>query len=571
MILSIDQIKNIILNNPNKALINEGRKASRKMKMHLYGIGLNEDLPMVEGFETASLRSLRVKYAKSNKDLMSRLTRPVDKVFSAKGGSVYYNLSDAQDKKARQLAVDIRSGYSVKQWIENFWKPHFLDDPAGIIFMEIAPSEQALRLRAMGKNICVPTYKSTNYIYDYLPNGVSLEYVVFALDRIDKLAAGLNPEDIVFRVVDDAMDYYVKQEGQEITVMDSLSMPNLFMKVPGILNSDIVNPNINGNVISPLDEVADLAQEFLLTGSIKITHKFLHGFPKYWEYADTCITCGGSKYKDGDDCPDCKGTGKRLMTKVSDTKLLEHPQTKDDPIITPNVAGYVSPDKTYWEISTSDLQTLEDLMSLTLWGAVAMPKTQGTSIDASGGQKTATEIMSDIKPQSDRLYSYTESAEKRHKFIIDAAIQINIDQNYKGAMVNYGKRYMLEEADIIWEKYSKAKTTGAAASVLDDLLLEYYESKYDSDPIKLAIQAKLMKVEPFVHYTILQVKNFGVTDIDFYKKTYFGEWLSTLNDAMVLSFSPEALLQQLTSYAEEKMKEKPEPIAGTSTTVRQVA
>ena len=558
MILNEDQIKSIILNNPNAELVNTGQVYSKLLRMYFYGEKLSENLPVIAEYEKPTLRELRVKYTKSTKDLFARVTRPIDKVFSSKGGSIYYNLSEAQDKKARQLTTDVRSGYSAKAWIENFWKPHFLDDPNGFIFMEIADRQTALQLKKKGKSFVYPTYKSISTVYDYLPNGASLEYVVFKLDAKEKIAAGLKVEDQVYRVVDDAADYYVKREAADtVTIISELTLLNYFGQVPAMLNSDIPNPTRDGNMLSPMDQVLELAHQFLLKGSIKVTHDFLHGFPKYWEYADDCNTCGGTRLVGAETCKDCKGTGKKLMTKVSDAKLLSHPQTKEDPVITPNVAGYVEPSKIYWEIATTDLQMLEDLINFTLWGANPMPRTQGMKTDQQAGQKTATEIMTDIKPQSDRLHPISEAAEKRDKFIRDAVIKTQVNPFYQGASVKYGKRYMLESHDVLFERYIDAKTKGAAESVLNDMLVEYYETKYDSDPVKLAIQIKLMKVEPFVHLTATQLKALSPAEEDYKAKLYFGEWLATLNDAMILSFSEEELKTQLAENV--KTKKLPEP------------
>jgi len=572
MILSPDQIKTIILTNPNKALIEAGKKYNKEMRKHFYGEYLEASLGTIEGFEKDALRSLRVKYAKSNKDLFNRLSRPIDKVFSARGGSIYYNLPETQEKQARALAMDVKGGNSIKKWIESFWKAHFLDDPYGIMFLEMAPVQKAMLLKSQGKSFVYPTYKSIQCIYDYQPNGSNLEYIVFAVSNQDKIANGYKSEDKVFRVVDDAFDYYVLQEGDSVSIRNDHTFPNYFMYVPGIINSDIPDPNREGGHLSIFDDILELANTFLMKGSIKLTHEFLFAFPKYWQYANDCTTCGGTKLFEGVECKECKGSGKSAVLKVSDALLLTHPKDKDDPTIAPNVAGFVSPDKTFYDIATHDLQLLEDLMNYTIWGAQGATKIQGMSVESNGpAPKTATEVNADIKPQSDRLGPITECAEKRHKFILDGIIQIQISQNYQGSSVNYGKRYMIESPDALWEKYSKARTAGAAYSVLNDLLMEYYEAKYNSDPIKFAVQVKLMNIEPFTHFTIIQVKNFGVTDLDFYKKTYYGEWLSTLNEAIVLGAPAEQLLTMLGDYATEKMKEKPEPLAPTSTTVRQLA
>src|SRR4051812_5634324 len=126
MILDYGQLSDIILNNPNKALVQKAKDYNSRLKLHIYGgkNAINQHFTQIDGFEKPTLRDLRVKYAQSNKDLFARLSRPIDKVFSAKGGSTYYNLPQEQDKKARLLALDIKSGYSIKKWVENFWKVH---------------------------------------------------------------------------------------------------------------------------------------------------------------------------------------------------------------------------------------------------------------------------------------------------------------------------------------------------------------------------------------------------------------------------------------------------------------
>jgi len=570
MILTPEQIQNIVVNNPNKALIDAGKAYNKKMRMHLYGEGLGTHLTTIDGFEKPTIHSLRVKYAKSNKDLFNRLSRPIDKVFSARGGSIYYNLSETAEKTARQLAMDVKGGRSVKKWIESFWRAHYLDDPCGIIFMEIAEKPKALQLRSQGKSFVYPTSVSIQCIYDYLPNGSGLEYVVFELDKSEKKEIGQKEEDRIFRLVDDSMDYMIKLVPDAITaadgtktagisILEKLSFPNLFMYVPGIINSDIPDPNNEGGHLSLFNDILELADNFLMKGSIKLTHEFLFAFPKYWQYANDCETCGGTKLHEGEECKTCNGSGKSRALKVSDALLLTHPQSKEDPIIAPSVAGFVSPGQTYYDISTHDLQLGEDLMNYTLWGAQGATKIQGMSTEMKGPTpKTATEVNADIKPQSDRLAPISECAENRHKFILDAMITIQISQNYPGASVNYGKRYMVESADAIWEKYSDARTKGAAISVLDDLLIEYYETKYNSDPVKLAIQLKLMRVEPFVHVTVSQLKGLSAGEEDYKAKLYFSEWLSTLNEAMIIVTSVEDLRTKMYEATVTKTLAAPE-------------
>jgi len=557
MILNEMEIKEIILKNPNKHLIEAGRKYNKEMRKHLYGENLEVSLSTIDGIESKVLHSIRVKYARSNRDLFSRLSRPIDKVFSARGGSLYYNLPESGERKARMLASSIRGNMSIKKWNDNSWRKHYLDDPAGVVFMEMYKESEAVRLNAQGKSISYPTYKSIQCIYDYLPNGTNLEYIVFTMSAKDKAEINLKPEDIIYRVVDDSADYYVKREGETVTILTQYTLPNLFMQVPAMLNSDIPNPNIEGGVVSIFDDVLELANHFLMTGSVKLTHDFLHAYPKYWEYADSCKACKGTGVVEGAVCKTCNGSKIGGVSSVSDAKLITWPRDKDTPTVTPDVAGYVSPDKNYHEMSHGNLQILEDLMNFTIWGASSQQKTSGMGTDQAGQTKTATEIVNEIQPKSDRLEPISEYAECIHKFILDSIIRIQISQSYPGSSVNYGKRYMTEGPDVIWQKYSDSRAKGVAYSVLDDLLMEYYEAKYNSDPVKLAIQSKLMKVEPFVHFKVSEVKALGCSDDEYKAKLYFGEWLSTLNEAMLIAYDATQLKEMMVEYIGKKQLAAP--------------
>lgn len=252
------------------------------------------------------------------------------------------------------------------------------------------------------------------------------------------------------------------------------------------------------------------------------------------------------------------------MVRVSDIKLLTWPQDKDQPIIKPTeVGGYIEPSKNYYEIATADLSLLENYMTLTLWGTQSKVKTEGMSAGQGGDVKTATEIMDEVKPQADRLIPISKMAEKRDKFIRDAIIRLQVAINYSGCSVNYGRRYMLEGPDAIWEKYADSRAKGVAISALDDLLIEYYEAKFTSDPVKLQIQLKLMKVEPFVHFKIGEVQMFKPGPEDYKAKLYYGEWLSEQNDGIILSQDIASLRDSLYEYAGKKkiVEDKPEPIA----------
>lgn len=562
MILTPEQIAGILKNNPNKDLLNKAKDVNKELRMHMYGENLATQLQKIDGFEQPTLQKLRVKYARSNEDLMARLGRPIDKVYSAKGGSMYLNLTEAQDKIAKSLLTDVVDGFSVAKWIENFWTPHFKDDPNGIIFMEMAPMQKALKLKAQGKSFVYPTYKSITSVFDYMPKGAQLEYIVFTVTTKEKQNAGIDPALNIFRVVDDAYDYWVNYHDDTVSILNELSFPNFFGAVPGILNSDTPDPSQDGLMLSPFKEVIKLANEFLLYGSIRKTHNFLHGFPKYWEYADDCPKCHGTTFFDSKECPDCRGTGKKLMLSVSDAKLLSYPQTKEDVVIAPHVAGYVSPDKTYWEISTSDLSDLENAATYTLWATTSKVQVQGSGINQRAETKTATEVMDEIKPQADRLWPISDSAAKRMKFIIDAIIKVNLMPAYDGCTLTKGKRYMIEGPDVMKANYEDGIAKGVAPEMLDTLYLAYLEAEYQSDEVKLHIETKKFRIKPLFHSKAADVEaSLFVTELDKVGNRYFADFVKEkLNDALILITPEDALRTMLKAYCQEKKASFPVPV-----------
>lgn len=563
MILSTTEIVQIIRDNPGAKRISDAREYSRTMRRHLYGEGLEEHIETITGYEGEGMKKLRSKYATSNKDLFSRLSRPIDKVFSAKGGSIYLNLPDTADKRARNLAQSLPGGLTVRKWIESVWRYHAIDDPGGVLLVEMLDRQRAALAKRLGQSYVYPTYIATSHIYDYATTDNRVEWIAITLSTAEKEAAGLKADAEAYRLIDDAADYIVKvdrQNGQEAvaTILGSETLPNFFGQVPAMRNSDLLDPETDGYVLSFFDPIVEQAENFLLDGSIRRIHKFMHGFPKYVEYASDCHECHGTGYQDGKKCGSCDGTGKKATIRVNDIKLLSWPQSRDEAVIMPaDAAAYISPDQTFFDISSQDLSDMENIMHATMWGSQSAVRTGGMAQDQSGDTKTATEVMSEIKPEADRLVVLSEMAEARHKFILDMVIRTQVQPGYEAASVNYGRRYILESPDAIWLRYSDARAKGAPKAVLDTLLNEYYDANYQSDPVGLAIAKKLIYVEPFVHSDEMKVKNLGPDPEDLKAKIYFSEWMASIDDSTLLTQNVAQLREAL--YAFVAPKQLPEP------------
>src|ERR1044072_2939153 len=561
MICQLTDLENIIIKNPNRDLITSGVAKSKTLRMHMYGEGMPQHLKVITGFEKDWIHQLRVQYTRTNEDLFDRLGRPEDKVYSAKGGSIYYNLTEAQERQAVRISADVRNGYSIKEWIENFWRLHHKDDPCGVIMMEILPQAQAMQARKEGRSFVYPTYKGIAAIYDYLPKGVTLEYIAFKLEYDEIKGMGYKEGDIVYRLVDDAYDYIIQRHADDTITIDwANTIVNFFGSVPAIINSDIIDPLLENSFLSVYSRIVALADEFLRKGSIKVTSDFRHGFPKYAEYGDKCSKCHGEGVSEGTNCTNCKGSGKVIRLRVTDDKIMEWPLDKETPVIHPkDTGGYIEPPRTYYEIAINDMSMLENLMCRTMWGVPSKIKINGLSVNAEGAPKTATEEMLDIKPQADRLQPISKAAEKRHKFILDMVVRVQVAAFYSGSNVIYGRRYMLEGPDALWEKYAKAKKEGVAITSLNEMLIAYYEAEYATDPVKLAVLTKMIKVEPFVHYKVNEVLNFRLSDEEYKAKLYYGEWLSLQPAGYIYAMPADMLRQSLYDFVKTKQLQPLEP------------
>ncbi|MDH6304620.1 hypothetical protein M2459_001355 [Parabacteroides sp. PF5-5] len=538
MILSTNDILNIIKENPGKNVVGLAQKMRKNLFVHIYGVGMDEYIQKINSFENNDQYIARKKYARSNKDIMERVSRPIDKIFSATGGSTFYDLPDRQNQIFRDKLRNTENGLTLRKWVEQYWKPAYLADPMGLVFMEVD-----------GNGDAYPTYKGSNEVFSYKLNGRNLDYVIFNVgkeqvpcDSQPKLPKSVSSGKKRYRVVDDLNDLIVEYENEHIKIIKEESYPNYFGIVPAIINSDL--PILGTDYFcSPFEKVVELADEYLRECSVKSVYKLLHGFPKYWEYQSQCPKCLGTGYVEGSECSTCKGTGYKLKWDVSDVKHLPVPESGDTKIA-PDVAGYVAPDIDAWDKMSEELKDLETLMFKTIWGTKELEDTEN---------ETATGKFIDTQPINDRLTKFSEAAETIEKFITDQMGAFYFGNSYKGSSVNYGRRFQIETPDAIWNKYESARKSGAPDTMLDDLLMEYIQSKYENNSIELQKQIKSLELEPFPHITASQVKALNVSGMDYTKKVYFTEFVKTLSDNEIIFTQTKVLQQKFDEYVKDKL------------------
>lgn len=536
-VLSLGQIVGLIKAGQPE-FITEAKEKQRLLNVHINGRGAVEYLKRIEGHENPGQFDLRKKFVIRNKYVFSNLLRPVDKVFQAKGGSRIVDVGNSERNKKTMddLLSDVRHGLSIRAWIKKVQANKYYSDPAGFVFFEWKGGET------------FPTMKSIQSVQNYKTDGRLFEWILFAPEK--RKQGDKELEGMFYRFVDDEKDIVIKQSGDSFTIANKFDEQlgveleeideeaNPWGRVPAIVNGSDLNDSML-YADSPVDSVIDLADKYMRNNTVKNIYEFLHGYPFFWMYAKKCSSCKGTGVdKKGDTCKDCGGHGMSMKKDVSDAYLLATPRDKDSPTLSPNVAGYVEPSVATWQEMRSELDWMWRAMHFTVWG---------TSFTED--KETATGEFLNVQPVNDRLNDFSDAFEDLESKMIDFIGEFYLGEVYKGNSVSYGRRYIMESPDKVWEKFMKAKLEGASPASLNNLYIQYLQSEFMNDSKTLAKMLKAMKLEPFVHKTIEEVR--GIIDnLSFTKKLYFNEWWLRITEQEKLIGDLESMSKDLELYVQ---------------------
>lgn len=593
---SLGQIKSIIADNPHKALIKKARETSAKLVMHLYGKGLSSHILRDKYFENEDAFKSRSEQPVSNKDMFQRLLQQEDVVFTARGGATIFNLPETKEKELSGLLSNIQHNLSLRNWIRNFALPAYRSDPMGVIFMEISqagPDGTPPR--------SYPTYKSSECIYDYKPNGRELEYVCFELKAhelqqygvvdqvVDQVVeANVKVSEVqkprYFRFVDDAQDLIVKYENTTLTTLEGLDQANPIAnpwgKTPAVIVSDLMHFDDLKCFGSPLSFIVELADCYLRDRSIRDLQKKYHGFAKAIEPLLSCSTCEGTGLIKGSACPDCtpagsdKGTGFKLKTKVSDVAKFPLTILENANFDFRKIFGFVAPDIDTWNKQDTSLEDLEGNIYRTYWGVELEGRTAGARMSSSGSsnlQETATKTIANLQPKYARLSATADWAEKLEN-IISTFVGKLLFPEFKESQITYGRNWILETPSDLLQQYYESRSKGVPDFILDDMLERYIRALYQNSPLQMAKYLKLMEVEPFLHIDAKSCLPPGSSPTsgcvvipsmdDYLAKIYFGEWRNTLAQMYILMSKTDKLKADLKDYcAKKEIEKEPTPPA----------
>jgi hypothetical protein len=496
------------------AWVATARDNSRLYKALIDGEGFSDVLIQeIEQLESKAKAKARKKYSKDIRDVFERVMKPRENVFQANGGSEKLVVSNDNIKN---LFVKAQSNFKSNKSVFKYLSEEYFNlsdvDPNGLLFLEY---------RLAGENKSVyPTYKSIDDVYCYEPQGQKTEFVVFKpVDRV--IGTTLQK---TWRIVDDVYDRVISEIGTSYEVVSSFTHP--FGEVPALIlsNKEKIGTNIR---LSSIDKVTEVAKDLARDKSILTIYKFQKGYPIHWRFVTQCRTCVGSGRKENNTCTNCEGHGYIRNTDVTDMVTLPIPES-DQPNIAPNIAGYISPDFETWRQYKQDISDLETIMKDTVWGT----HISGSENKNLQETETATGRYIDVQPIINTLNTYADVVEYIDNTVCNWILNFYDPVKDKKEQVyikTYGRRYIIENPDVILTKYQEAKKTSDSSTILDKLLEEFILSKYKNDQSMQNVMLKKKDIEPYVHMTFEQVNMaFGINEA--YKKELFNKFWASCDE-----------------------------------------
>lgn len=558
MTLNDEQVRKIILKNPQKDLITELRKESNMLRMHCTGNGIDKFIDSIPYFEREELKRERIKMARSNRDLVIRTMQPRDKIYTAKGGIEQYTITpEAAEPEFRDYLSEIGQGLPLNEWVRQRVQKMYDYDPNGMVFIDVDEDDNPY-----------PCLKSINEIFYRVLSGRKVECVFFEIgvEQIEAyteagVLSGLQKTDKVFRIIDDMQDRLCVRTAKANATdgIRIISIPNPFLTtVPAIVISDIWS-DTDGIFQSPLSGVVELLNAALFAGSTYNIAYARQAYPKEWMQQFDCPTCSGDKIINGGQCPECKGQGILVSMRVADTLVVDFRGEGGKNIPNPPM-GRVDTPVEGLQFMRENGDLIEDKVNYTIWGVTRVAPTSGTAKVSGHGSNvsnTAYEAQLNTQPQHDKLKIFGAWRAGIMTFVANLCGLYKYGNGYKGAAILSGDRFMIESPDATWDRYSKAAATDKTPdSVLDSLLQEYIENKYNNNPVLYRKFMLLMQVEPFVHKAYSEIATYPtVPEIQKMEKLYFDEWTSTLTDydiAMVGDNGADELRVMLRDYVTGK-------------------
>jgi hypothetical protein len=520
-----------------------------KLSFLTTGESKREYIKIIKGFESKSIKEIRKEYGKPVNWLFSWILAPVGNIFTAQGGTLEIDdKAKDQDIALLERLSNIEKYGNLNEFMQKWWLPHYINDPAGLCLIEHD-----------GENAW-PTIVSVDDILAYSLNGRFVNWVVF--NPVNVIISG-GKRVKSWRIYSEEGDNMYIISGTKLVQIDTYidvesgvekqanyPIPQVWEGgVPAFILGDIPDTNKKYKKLSVIDDIVNLGMEIYNLDTIRAFVAIKNGYGTYWWATRPCKTCGAEgTLSDGSECKVCGGSGRIAPENVNDIYLWDVEAGEDVPN---KPGGVIEGDTTGWKQYIEQIDKKTRDTELGMWGTHRIEK---------GSNNTATGEFVDAQTATFTLIGLSKSAETAETFII-RLLGKYYSPTFNTAYKTYGRRYLIESTDALWNKYLKSKKDGAPLATLNRQLTEYYESLYKYDYSILQRMIKMLEVEPYVHYSLEQVKSFA-SAFEIKKKAYFQQWAAIQDSDTVKNTDVAGLDKLLIDFTNEKIKQNGEQNTG---------
>jgi hypothetical protein len=511
MVLSEQQIKELMKTPRNKEALTAGGTLQSKHKLHITGENYKKEIKQVEGYEDGDEYNIRTQIAQpATIPISAIILDNLNRWTTAQGTVKKVEFGD-QDKEKDFMDVlnQVWRGDSMEKFIQTFYKDGIYQEFNGFALVtkpKIVDENTMLRDGVVmdkpeGSLDPYIIFIANEDVHDFYLTGDTVEYIIIKLGPDEKGKE-------LYRLIDDEKDIVYTWDKKDVRIESEIE--NEAGYVPARKLSGIDKSLLSSQVkTSPIDHIIPSMDRYFSSDTDLRMQFIRHNYPKLAIVSKDCDACNTQgyelKYDDNGKetkitCKICAGTGKVIPISRGGVIALPQYLSQNDTAYPGTPASYITPDTESLSLGIEDLKTQrKDIV----YSATGDKNLVAESLN------TATENVINSRSLEDRIRDITMMVEDFEEFIVTAIKDLHNDyrdiKEYK-ITIRYGKRISIKSEDELLNEIESAKKAGMPASFVTSLQRDLIFAKYKNNNSELQRQLLLAEVEPLSGYTVDDLK-----------------------------------------------------------------
>lgn len=192
-------------------------------------------------------------------------------------------------------------------------------------------------------------------------------------------------------------------------------------------------------------------------------------------------------------CPKCSGKFRGAGTVLK----LAVPRSGDDkPLGIP--AGIITTPVESLTYHVSEIQRQE----LEIYSGVVGVGGEPTNDQA----QNEKQVMSSFESRTDVLKKIKKHFEKAQRWTEETICRLRYGREFKSLSVDYGQTFYLATPEMLLTQYQEAVKAETPDEILDEMLNNFYQTKYRNNPQQMQREMIISALDPFRHRSLSQVK-----------------------------------------------------------------